>query len=90
MAHIANIYNYLCDNLPNRDSMELFRTNNVIFCPERVPAAPSEYVKGEFVGRSDVWVSEPTGLIDKYRRDGIMDTTQQTGQTIFKVNHSCQ
>lgn len=75
--HICRVYLWLRDNLPPRETQELFREHPVIFVPSE-KALPVRFASGSMnrslgdlqagrmLNKKEVWWSDPTGLIMKH------------------------
>ena len=82
MEHICYVYMFLDENLPPIEFQEMLQNEKIIFCPQKRANNASELVSGRFVRKSEVWWSETTGLMHKYRRD----TLDPEKASIFKVS----
>ena len=76
--HICGVYDWLKGNLPPVETQTLFHDHPVIFVPdEAMPVRltsrdvfqrpPEGLVTGRMLSRNEVWWSDPTGLIVKYK-----------------------
>lgn len=75
--HICRVYLWLRDNLPPRETQELFLDHPVIFVPEdkalpvrfasgSVNRSLGDLQAGRMLNKKEVWWSDPTGLIMKH------------------------
>uniref|UniRef100_A0A8W8JQP2 Protein NO VEIN C-terminal domain-containing protein n=1 Tax=Magallana gigas TaxID=29159 RepID=A0A8W8JQP2_MAGGI len=75
--HICRVYLWLRDNLPQRETHELFLDHPVIFVPEdkalpvrfasgSVNRSLGDLQAGRMLNKKEVWWSDPTGLIMKH------------------------
>lgn len=75
--HICRVYLWLRDNLPPRETQELFLDHPVIFVPEdralpvrfasgSVNRSLGDLQVGRMLNKKEVWWSDPTGLIMKH------------------------
>ncbi|XP_041376442.1 protein NO VEIN-like isoform X2 [Gigantopelta aegis] len=67
MSHVKSIYQYLNDNLGQKELQDLFHEHPVIFIPEN-NTPPDMFVPGKMLGRDELWWVDQTGLFLSYRR----------------------
>lgn len=68
LGHIKNVYQYLGNHLSKHELQNLLHEKPVIFVPNlHVGLHHDVVVAGKMLSRSEVWISDRTGLFDKHR-----------------------
>jgi len=70
LEHMKTVYSYLSDNLRRQEIQELLREKPVIFIPNKGTKAALNSdmeVVGRMLRKDEVWLTDNTGLFDKYR-----------------------
>lgn len=70
LEHMKNVYTYLGKELKRQEFQDLLRDHPVFFVPNTSTALMSSVetvVCGNMLSRSEIWLSDRTGLFDKHR-----------------------
>ena len=80
LLHIKAVYEYMQQNMPQKDIQDLLHNYPVIFVPledragvdvkvthENYPADRSQVLAGRMLNRKEVWWSDPSGLFKQHR-----------------------
>ena len=80
LKHLKNVYEYIQQNLPQKDIQDLLHEHPVMFVPledrsgvdykltdGHYPADRPQVLAGRMLNRKEVWWSDPTGLFKRHR-----------------------